>query len=104
VINTEDSKGDLYYTPGDYHRMVRMGTNFQVIRLKLGRLGGYPGDEPEKSYLLHLDSLVQMGKNAGITADFKLTVYGTTGFTWGDFWRNRNGELDRLEDAWSLVW
>ena len=31
VINTEDSKGPIYYTPSDYHRMVKMGANFQVI-------------------------------------------------------------------------
>ncbi len=24
VINTEDSKGNIYYTPDDYHRMVKM--------------------------------------------------------------------------------
>jgi endoglycosylceramidase len=104
VINTEDSKGDIYYTPDDYYRMVKMGANFQVIRLKLGRLGGYPGNYLEESYILHLDSLIQMGKNAGITTDFKLTVYGTEGFSWGDFWRNQNGELDRLEEAWSTLW
>jgi endoglycosylceramidase len=104
VVNTEDSRGDIFYTPEDYYRMVRMGANFQVIRLKLGRLGGYPGNGPEPSYLLHLDSLVQMGKNAGIRTDFKLTVYGTTGFSWGNFWRNENGEFDHLEKAWRLLW
>jgi endoglycosylceramidase len=81
-----------------------MGANFQVIRLKLGTLGGYPGNALQASYLLHLDSLVQMGKNAGIRTDFKLTVYGTTGFSWGDFWRNENGEFDHLEKAWTLLW
>ena len=104
VINTEDSKGDIFYTPDDYHRMAKMGANFQVVRLKLGRLGGYPGNELQESYLLHLDSLVQMGKNAGIKTDFKLTVYGTTGFSWGDFWRNENGEFDHLEAGWKLLW
>ncbi len=104
VINTEDSKGDIYYTPDDYHRMVRMGTNFQVIRLRMGRLGGYPGNELEPGYLLQLDSLVQMGKNAGLKSDFKMTVYGATGFSWETFWRNKNGEFDRLTDAWKLIW
>ncbi len=96
VINTEDSKGNIYYTPGDYHRMVKMGANFQVIRLRLGALGGYPGNELEQSYLLHLDSLVQMGKNAGLKTNFKLTVYVTEGFDWADFWKNKpKGILQR---------
>ena len=104
VINTENQKGDIYYTPDDYHRMVRMGANFQVIRLKLGRLGGYPGNEVEESYILHLDSLVQMGKNAGIKTDFKMTVYGTRGFSWDGFWRNENGEINHLISAWKSLW
>ena len=104
VINNEDTQGNIYYTPEDYHRMVRMGANFQVIRLRLGRLGGYPGNELEASYLPHLDSLVQMAKNAGMKTDFKLTVYGAEGFDWATFWRNENGEHDRLEGAWTLLW
>jgi endoglycosylceramidase len=104
VINTEDSKGNIYYTPDDYHRMVKMGANFQVIRLRLGALGGYPGNELEQSYLLHLDSLVQMGKNAGLKTDFKLTFYGTEGFDWADFWKNKNGEQDFLLGAWKQIW
>ena len=66
VINTEDSYGNIYYTTDDYHRMVRMGADFQVIRLRLGKLGGYPGNDLDETYLVHLDSLVQMGKNAGL--------------------------------------
>jgi endoglycosylceramidase len=104
VINTEDSKGDIFYTPDDYCRMVKTGANFQVVRLGLGRLGGYPGNNLEQGYLLHLDSLVQMGKNAGISTDFKLTVYGTKGFSWGNFWRNENGEYDKLGAAWAQLW
>ncbi|MCP4311488.1 MAG: glycoside hydrolase family 5 protein [Bacteroidetes bacterium] len=104
VINTEDKQGNIYYTANDYHRMVRMGANFQVIRLRLGALGGYPGNLLEESYLLHLDSLVQMGKNAGLKTDFKLTVYMTKGFEWADFWKNENGEHDHLTGAWKQVW
>jgi endoglycosylceramidase len=104
VVNTEDREGNIYYTPNDYHRMVRMGANFQVIRLRLGALGGYPGNQLEESYLLHLDSLVQMGKNAGLKTDFKLTVYMTKGFDWAEFWKNQNGEHDYLIGAWKQVW
>ena len=81
-----------------------MGANFQVIRLKLGRLGGYPGNDVEESYLLHLDSLVRMAKNEGIRTDFKMTVYGSRGFSWDGFWKNRNGEFDHLIKAWKRIW
>ena len=103
VVITEDQVGNIWYTPDDYHRMVKMGANFQVIRLKLGRLGGYPGNELEKDYLLHLDSLVQMGKNTGIKTVFKMTVYGSRNFSWGDFWRNRDGHFDLLANAWKML-
>ena len=104
VNNTEDVKGDIHYTQDDYFRMAKMGANFQVIRLGLGRLGGYPGNELEDSYLPRLDSMIQMGKNAGISTDFKLTVYGAKEFSWGDFWRNKNGEFDLLERTWTMLW
>ena len=103
VIITEDQVGDIYYTPEDYHRMVRMGANFQVIRLKLGKLGGYPGNDLQETYLLHLDSLIQMAKNAGIMTDFKMTVYGTKDFSWGDFWRNKEDQFNYLVNAWKLL-
>lgn len=104
VINTEDNTGDIFYTGEDYHRMVRMGANFQVVRLKLGKLGGYPGNELDESYLLHLDTLVRYGKNTGMKTDFKMTVYGSKGFSWGDFWSNKHGEYDHLISAWKLLW
>ena len=104
VNNTEDKSGDIFYTQDDYYRMSKMGANFQVIRLSLGRLGGYPGNELEEAYLLHLDSMVQMGKNVGMNTDFKLTIYGCKGFSWGDFWRNKNGEFDRFEKSWTILW
>ena len=104
VVNTEDKQGNIYYSSNDYYRMVKMGANFQVIRLRLGALGGYPGNQLEEPYLLHLDSLVQMGKNAGLKTDFKLTVYMTEGFDWADFWKNGNGEHDYLIGAWKQIW
>lgn len=107
VVNTEYKSGEdgkVYYTVDDYNRMAKMGANYQVVRLKLGRLGGYPDNELESDYLPWLDSLVQMAKNNGIRTDFKMTVYGTIGFTWKDFWRNKNGEQDQYLAAWKLVW
>ena len=103
VVNTEDRGGELYFYQDDYHRMVKLGANFQVIRLKLGMLGGYPGNPLEENYLLHLDSLIQMGKNAGIRTDFKMTVYGTEGFDWGDFWRNKEDQDEFLVKAWTTL-
>ena len=80
VINTEDSKGDIYYTPDDYHRMVKMGANFQVIRLRLGRLGGYPGNELEHLTCCTLIPWFRWERMQDMKTDFKMTVYGTTGF------------------------
>ncbi len=103
-VNNTETRGDIYYTQDDYFRMAKMGANFQVIRLALGRLGGYPGNELEDSYLPRLDSMVQRAKNVGISTDFKLTVYGSKGFSWGDFWRNQRGEFDLLEKTWTMLW
>ena len=103
VVNTEDHSGKLYFYPDDYNRMVKLGANFQVIRLKLGMLGGYPGNPLQESYLQHLDSLIQMGKNAGIRTDFKLTVYGTIDLDWGDFWRNGEDQDELLVKAWTTL-
>lgn len=100
VVNTEDDAGKLYFDSMDYQRMVKLGANFQVIRLNIGMLGGYPGHSIDENYLKHLDSLVQLGKNSGIRTAFKMTVYGTKDFDWGNFWRNDNGEQKHLEEAW----
>ena len=107
VAITEDSKGVIRYTADDYRRMVRMGANFQVIRLSLGRLGGWPGAKADPSYPAQIDDMVKMGKEAGLKTTFKLVVYGIRGFDtaqWDALWKNTNGSQDALLEAWRKIW
>jgi hypothetical protein len=107
VAITEDSKGVIRYTPDDYRRMVRMGANFQVIRLSLGRLGGWPGVQADSSYPAQLDEMVRMGGEAGLKTVFKLVVYGIKGFDtaqWDALWNNTSGSQDALLEAWRKIW
>jgi hypothetical protein len=107
VAITEDRKGVILYTPDDYRRMVRMGANFQVIRLSLARLGGWPGSTPDPTYLAQLDDMVRMGKEAGLKTIFKLVVYGIRGFgpeQWDALWKNTGGSQDAVLEAWHGIW
>lgn len=107
VAITEDSKGVIRYTPDDYRRMVRMGANFQVIRLSLGRLGGWPSAKVDPTYPAQLDEMVRMGREAGLKTIFKLVVYGIKGFDagqWDALWNNTNGSQDKLLEAWKKIW
>ena len=107
VAITEDRKGVIRYTADDYRRMVRMGANFQVIRLSLGRLGGWPGATADPSYPAQLDEMVRMAKEAGLKTIFKLVVYGIKSFgpeQWDALWKNTSGSQDALLEAWRTVW
>lgn len=107
VAITEDRKGVIRYNPDDYRRMGRMGANFQVIRLSLGRLGGWPGDKPDPAYLAQLDDMVRMGHKAGLKTVFKLVVYGISPFgpeQWEALWKNTGGSQDALLEAWKKIW
>ena len=107
VAITEDSKGVIRYTADDYRRMVRMGANFQVIRLSLGRLGGWPGTKADPGYPAQLDEMVKLGREAGLKTIFKLVVYGIRGFDttqWDALWKNTNGSQDALLEAWRGIW
>jgi hypothetical protein len=107
VAITEDSKGVIRYTPDDYRRMVRMGANFQVIRLSLGRLGGWPGATADPTYPAQIDEMVRMSREAGLKTVFKLVVYGIRGFDtaqWDALWKNTNGSQDALLEAWRKIW
>ncbi|HSP43769.1 MAG TPA: cellulase family glycosylhydrolase [Luteolibacter sp.] len=107
VAITEDRKGRISYTPDDYRRMVRMGANFQVIRLSLGRLGGWPGTKPDPAYPAQIDDMVRMGREAGLRTVFKLVVYGIKGFgpeQWDALWKNTDGSQDALLEAWRKIW
>lgn len=98
VTNAGDFKSD------DYVRMVRLGANFQVVRLELGRLSEFSGAKLEESYLHHLEDLVTLGKNVGIKTVFKMTVYGVDEFSWEALWANKNNEQTVYINAWKEVW
>lgn len=104
VVNTNDGKGEIFFDSDDYKRMVRMGANTQVIRLELGKLSTFLGAKVEKGYLTKLDSLVTMGRHAGMETILKMTVYGVKGFSWEEFWLNKNNEHETYINAWKLIW
>lgn len=92
------------FTNDDYLRMVRMGANYQVIRLELGKLSTFPGAKIDPNYLLKLDTLVNLAKNQGMKTAFKMTVYGVDDFVWERFWLNKNKEYTTYIDAWKIIW
>ncbi|WPR70096.1 cellulase family glycosylhydrolase [Flavobacterium sp. NG2] len=100
VVVTNDGE----FTSDDYLRMVRMGANYQVIRLELGKLSTFPGAKLDNNYLLKLDNLVNLGKKNGIKTVFKMTVYGVEHFSWEQFWLNQKQEYTTYIDAWKLIW
>ncbi|MFY0606438.1 MAG: cellulase family glycosylhydrolase [Cyclobacteriaceae bacterium] len=104
VNNTNDAVGELYYTPEDYLRMVRMGANYQVVRLELGKLSEFGGKELDDNYLLKLDTLVNLGTQSGIKTVFKMTVYGADNFEWESFWEDQNSEQNDYISAWEVIW
>ena len=104
VVNTNDGKGDVFFNSEDYMRMVRMGANTQVIRLERGKLSNFPGGKLEPNYLVKLDSLVTLGKNAGMNTVFKMTVYGVDKFIWEEFWQNKKNEYHTYIEAWKVIW
>ncbi len=98
---------NVRYTSDDYRRMVRMGASFQVIRMPAGPIGGWPGVPPDPACLEHFDTLVRLGREAGLQTVFKLVVYGIRPFgheQWDALWNNTNGTQDTLQAAWSRIW
>lgn len=95
---------NTYFSSDDYMRMVRLGANSQVVRLELGKLGNIKNGALDKNYLLKLDTLVSLGKNVGINTVFKMTVYGVKGFSWEEFWQNKNKLNEAYIDAWKVIW
>ena len=104
VANTNDHAGPVDFAPNDYLRMVRMGANVQVIRLEMGRLSSFGTGSFEPAYMQRLQRATRLAREAGIKTVFKLTVYGTGGFSWQALWRNENNEQDTYIDAWRHVW
>lgn len=104
VANTNDHAGAVDFQPQDYLRMARMGANVQVIRLEMGRLSRFGNGRFEPAYMERLKRGTKLAREAGIKTVFKLTVYGTGGFSWEALWRNQNNEQDIYIDAWRHVW
>jgi len=107
VVITEDRRGAIRYTPDDYRRMVRLGANFQVIRLALGRLGGWPGKRADPAYPEQVDAMARMGRQVGLRTVFKLVVYDVRPFgneQWEAIWSNTGGAQDALLAAWRTIW
>lgn len=105
---TEDGVGPSFeYAPEDYRRAVRLGANFQVVRITIGKLGGWPGYQLDQAYLARLDRMVSRAREAGLTTIFKLTVYDVKGFgeaSWAQLWRNEHAEQKQLIAGWTAVW
>lgn len=100
VVVTNNS----YFNSDDYARMARLGANFQVVRLELGRLSQFPGASLDPEYLVKLDSLIQLGEHFGIKTVFKMTLYGINDFSWEKFWLNENNINETYIDAWKVIW
>jgi endoglycosylceramidase len=98
---------NIRYTPDDYRRMVRMGANFQVIRMPIGMIGAWPGKEADEKTLAHFDDLVRFGKAAGMRTIFKLVFYGVTPFgdqQWDRVWNNTDGTQEKIIEGWTRIW
>ena len=108
VTITEDSLGEVRYTADDYRKMLLLGANFQVIRIVLGKLGGWPGYAVDPAYLHRLDEMVALGRQAGMKSAFKLTVYDVgqpprTG-SLRKIRRDLYLDRDHRQDLWIAAW
>ena len=107
VANTHFGKEKMNYLPVDYKQMQRYGANFQVIRVEIGRLGGWPGVKLDPDYLTQIDSMIKYGADAGIKSGIKLVVYDVKSLSkdvWDQLWKNKNNEQELLSDAWETLW
>jgi len=98
---------NIPFTADDYRRMVRMGANFQVIRMPMWMVGAWPGVEPDAKALAHFDELVRLGKAAGMKTVFKLVVYGGPPFgekQWDMVWNNTDGAQEKILEGWTGIW
>lgn len=104
VLNTEDLIGEINYTEDDYVRAARLGANYQVIRLDMALLGGWPGYKTDDDYLTKLDYLIGLGKKFGMRTSLKMPVYRIKGFKWQELWLNEKNEQEYLIKAWKQLW
>jgi hypothetical protein len=97
---------NIPYTADDYRRMVRMGANFQVVRMPMGPIGAWPGKPADDEALAHFDELVRLGKAAGLRTVFRLVVYGQPfrEKQWDMLWKNTDGTQDKVIEGWTRIW
>jgi endoglycosylceramidase len=105
ITNTTDGS-QKEYTLEDYQRMRAMGANYQSIRVHAGLIGAWPERIPSPWYLQRLDRMVELGKQAGMYTQFKLTLYdiGNNPEVWGQLWANQNGEQEAVIQGWKVLW
>lgn len=104
VINTNDHVGAVDFNASDYQRMVRMGANVQVIRLEMGRLSEFGNSKFQPEYLARVKRATRLGREAGLKTVFKMTVYGSKGFSWEALYLNKNNEQATYINAWRHIW
>jgi len=107
VANTHVGGEKINYLPIDYKQMQRYGANFQVIRVGLGKLGGWPEHKLNQDYLEQIDLMIENGAAAGIKSGIKLVVYDVKEFKnngWSKLWKNKNKEQELLTSAWITLW
>jgi len=107
VANTHVAGKKLLYTPTDYKQMQRYGANFQVIRIGLGKLGGWHDFKLDPDYLEQIDSMISNAANVGIKTGIKMVVYDVKEFKtngWTKLWENKNNEQELLAAAWENLW
>ena len=108
VVNTHVRGEKVEYSLADYQRMTRYGANFQVIRISLRRLGGWPGHKLQNDYLKQIDSMIKNANAVGIKTCFKMVVYDIPDFKkidgWSLIWHNTNDTHQHIISAWQAIW
>lgn len=104
VANTNDHAGSVDFAADDYLRMVRMGANVQVVRLEMGKLATFGKGKFDANYMARLKRATKLAREAGIKTVFKMTVYGSGGFSWQALWDNKNNEHETYINGWQYVW
>ncbi len=98
------------YTLTDYQRMKSLGANVQSIRVGIASLGGINGQAADQTYIKKLENMVNLGQQAGIYTDFKMTMYNESSFvgqnknsSWASLW-NSSQEQQQIINDWMNIW
>jgi endoglycosylceramidase len=105
VTLTGDAAGVIRYKLEDYERMAALGANFQVIRIFLGKVGGWPGYKLDEAYIEQVGQMITLGRQAGMQTFLKLAVYDIAPFgkeQWQRFWTDLAVQ-ELLVRAWRAI-